>query len=84
LAVTQRLAEQCGEPTCPTRTNYVPAVMTLGGLVTTVAGWALFSASGPSVDPVDEPTEPSRAPRPQLGVLALPRGGWGLGLSTLF
>jgi hypothetical protein len=72
----------CGEPTCPTTADYVPVAMLLSGLVTTVVGWTVYAANGPRVDGANE--ERASSPRPQLGVLALPRGGWGVGISTLF
>jgi len=74
----------CGEPTCPTTTDYVPVVMLLSGLVTTIVGWTVYVATGPRVDGANEERAPSHDPRPQLGVLALPHGGWGVGLSTAF
>ena len=74
----------CGEPTCPTTTDYVPVVMLLSGLVTTIVGWTVYAVSGPRVEGANEERASSLDPRPQLGVLALPRGGRGIGISTLF
>ncbi len=75
----------CGEPNCPTTTDYVPrGDASLSGLVTTIVGWTVYAATGPRVDEANEGRAPSHDPRPQVGILALPRGGWGVGLSTLF
>jgi hypothetical protein len=90
LAVTQ--VDECNESSCPpTQQSPVPAALFLGGLTTTIAGWVVFALSEPYVDvvdPVDDaPTQPApspRDPRLQLGILAFPRGGWGVGLSTMF
>jgi hypothetical protein len=82
LGIRHVANEECAEPTCPTSTDYLPVVMLLSGLVTTIVGWSVFATTGPRVD--EAPASPSRDPRPQLGVLSLPRGGWGVALSTSF
>jgi hypothetical protein len=80
-----RLSE-CHESNCPPqKDNTVAFALFVGGLVVTPAGWMIFATSGPSVD--DEPNElikSDRGPHLRMGVLVLPRGGWGMGLSTLF
>jgi hypothetical protein len=90
VAVMQ--AEECNESSCPrTKLSPVPAALFLGGLTVTISGWMVFALSEPYVDVVDpvddaptQPVPPSRDPRLQVGVLAFPRGGWGVGLSTMF
>jgi hypothetical protein len=76
---------QCDSSNCPpTKDNSVPAVVIASGLVLTLAGLTTYAVTEPSVEPLDDaPAEP-RAPPVGLGLLALPRGGWGVGLSTLF
>jgi hypothetical protein len=85
LGVSYVLEHQCNESNCPpTKDRSVPGVVIASGLVLTLAGLTTLAVSAPSVQPLDDaPAEP-RAPRLELGVLALPRGGWGVGLSTLF
>ena len=88
LGLNHALAHQCNESACPPGKDYpAPGVMLIGGLVATLAGWAVYSASGPRVDPVDEnaiQALPRPAPRVQLGVLSLSHRGWGMALSTVF
>jgi hypothetical protein len=56
-----------------------------GGLLATPIGWVVFATSSEMrVDPVDDKPTPVRAPRLQLGLVPLPRGGWGVVLSTGF
>jgi len=84
LGVIHLLREGCAESKCPTNTDYVPVAVLLSGLVTTVVGWAVFAENRPRVDGANEARAPFHDPRPQLGVLALPYGGWGVGLSAAF
>ena len=59
--------------------------LVLGGLLATTVGWIMFAGGGPNVHELDyKPVAHVRDQRLQFGVLALPRGGWGVGLSTLF
>lgn len=69
------------------------SLMFVVGLLATPIGWGVFAFSREtrvdSIEPEPQPMKfappgPPRDPRLQLGVLALPRGGWGVGLSTLF
>lgn len=84
FAVQDVLQHQCNENCPPTKDNPVPGVVIASGLVLTLAGLTTLAVTAPSVEPLhDAPAEP-RAPRLELGVLALPRGGWGMGLSTRF
>jgi hypothetical protein len=89
LALSQLLndpAYQCNERNCPpSKSHPVGPALFLTGLFVTPFGWELFATSGPRVHPVDdEPHKGMRDQRLQLGVLALLRGGWGVGLSTPF
>jgi hypothetical protein len=86
LGLSQVLAEQCNESNCPPPKDHPVALgLVLGGLFATPIGWTIFATSGPRVNPVDDkPIKYVREQRLQLGVLALPRGGWSVGLSTPF
>ena len=79
---------QCNESNCPPSKSYpLGAVMFFTGLVATPAGWVMFATNGPRVRELDAEATHANDPRDtqlRLGVVSLPRGGWGIGLSTLF
>ncbi len=79
---------QCNESNCPPGKSYpLGPVMFFTGLIATPVGWALFATNGPRVNELNAEAVPASAPRDprlKLGVVSLPHGGWGVGLSTLF
>ena len=84
-------AFQCNESNCPQEQSHpLGVVMFWGGLLATPIGWGIFGAGGPSVHKIHESrmraskAAAARTPPLQLGVLAFPHGGWGVGVSTLF
>jgi hypothetical protein len=53
------------------------------GLLVTPIGWVMFANNRTRAD-LEVDDSAVRAPPVQFGIRALPRGGWGLGLSTQF
>jgi hypothetical protein len=91
LAIVQVVDDpgyQCNESNCPTSKSHpVGPALFFAGLLATPIGWTLFALNGPSVDPTDLKLARATPPRDrhlELGLVALPRGGWGLGFSTPF
>ncbi len=91
VALAQILSDpayQCNESNCPPSGSHpLGLVMFFTGLIATPSGWILYGRSLPTVTALGVEALPASAPRDtqlRLGVVSLPHGGWGVGLSTLF
>ena len=86
-------AQACSESNCEAQNSGKPYLGVIGvgailvGALATPVGWSVYAANGPRVDAVSNDSTARAQPSPSplhVGLLPLPRGGWGFGVSTVF